>query len=375
MGSMSSRGKTIAVVGAGITGRMVAWHCAQAGMQVALFEARPPEDLNTCSFVGAGMLAPYSESALADPALFSLGQSSLSLWEGLFPLLGLQGAFYDTCGTLILSHSQDKAELTRFKSRLPELKIGEGVTVNAHQIRDMEPNVEENFSEGIYFSKEAQIHGPHVLYALGEWLEALGVFIQYQSKVTEIASGGCKVNGKTRHFDTVIDCRGVDGEPDWPELRSVRGELIWVKCPDVQLNHLIRLCHPRYGLYIAPRPNHEFLVGATSIESKDDSPISVRSVLELLSGLYSLNPAFGEARVIRSATGCRPAFFDNLPRIQVKDGGGLIRVNGLYRHGFLLSPLLAQAVVGYLKGEREGTGLLVPELFEQSMTEVKHDFH
>ena len=36
----------------------------------------------------------------------------------------------------------------------------------------------------------------------------------------------------------------------------------------------------------------------------------------------------------------RPAFPDNLPRIRVRDRR--IHINGLYRHGFLLSPALAR---------------------------------
>ncbi len=53
--------------------------------------------------------------------------------------------------------------------------------------------------------------------------------------------------------------------------------------------------------------------------------------------------------------GVRPAFPDNVPRIVVEDGGRTIRVNGVYRHGFLLAPVLAQAVAKFLSnGRREG---------------------
>jgi glycine oxidase len=42
----------------------------------------------------------------------------------------------------------------------------------------------------------------------------------------------------------------------------------------------------------------------------------------------------------------RPAFADNVPKIVVR--GRTIHVNGMYRHGFLLAPVLAELVADYL---------------------------
>ena len=84
-------------------------------------------------------------------------------------------------------------------------------------------------------------------------------------------------------------------------------------------------------------------MGATQIESQDRSPISVRSMLELLSAACSVHPGFAEARLVKTSTHARPAFPDHLPRIQVEPG--LIRVNGLYRHGYLLAlPIVNQLI-------------------------------
>lgn len=105
--------------------------------------------------------------------------------------------------------------------------------------------------------------------------------------------------------------------------------------------------HPRYRLYLVPRGhNHLYVVGATQIESNDRGPVTVRSSLELLSAAYSLHSGFAEARIVELRTNCRPALRDNLPKIECEQG--LIRVNGLFRHGFLLSPALGAEVVHYL---------------------------
>ena len=84
-------------------------------------------------------------------------------------------------------------------------------------------------------------------------------------------------------------------------------------------------------------------MGATEIESNDLSPMTVRSALELLSAAFALHPAFGEAHIIEMNAQCRPTFKDHRPRI-VWDGQRTIEVNGLYRHGFLLAPVMVQGV-------------------------------
>jgi glycine oxidase len=113
-----------------------------------------------------------------------------------------------------------------------------------------------------------------------------------------------------------------------------------LRCRDVCLTRSIRLLHPRSPLYVVPRGDGLYMVGATSIESASRGPASARSVMELLGAAYALHPAFGEAEVIEIGVDARPAFPDNLPRAWRE--GDRVFVNGLYRHGFLLAPALAR---------------------------------
>ncbi len=76
------------------------------------------------------------------------------------------------------------------------------------------------------------------------------------------------------------------------------------------------LLHPRYPVYIVPRADGRLVVGATTIESEDRSPASVRGVLELLTSAYSILPALAEARILEFNTQIRPALPNNLPAIQ-----------------------------------------------------------
>ena len=163
------------------------------------------------------------------------------------------------------------------------------------------------------------------------------------------AGGTIKFNSDADPADCdgiVIDCRGLAARNTTPELRGVKGEMIIIESAEVELSRPVRLIHPRFPLYVIPRGDGRFMLGATSIEA-EDTGVSVRSALELLGAAYAVHPAFAEARILEFGSGLRPAFPDNLPRIAVNNQK--IAVNGLYRHGFLLAPALAELTLGYIE--------------------------
>lgn len=141
----------------------------------------------------------------------------------------------------------------------------------------------------------------------------------------------------------------MGGETSLPGLRGLRGEVVRVHAPDVKLHRPVRLLHPRYPIYIAPKPNDLYVIGATELESEDESPMSVRSALELLSAAHSLHPAFGEARVLELNVQRRPTRPDHLPAIRVDQQARVVRVNGLYRHGWLIAPAVTEAACAVVR--------------------------
>jgi glycine oxidase len=156
--------------------------------------------------------------------------------------------------------------------------------------------------------------------------------------------------------DLVVDCRGLAAKDELPTLRGVRGERLVIRSREVTLARPTRLLHPRFPLYVVPWGDGLHMVGATVIESDETGPITLRSALDLLSATYALDPAFAEAEIVQQGAGARPAFPDNRPRIIARKS--YIYVNGLYRHGFLLAPVLAELVADYLE-----TGAMHPEVF------------
>jgi glycine oxidase len=116
----------------------------------------------------------------------------------------------------------------------------------------------------------------------------------------------------------------------------------------VKLRHMLRLLHPRFPVYIVPRAEGRLVVGATSIESENRSAVSVRGALELLTSAYSVLPALAEARILEFNTQVRPALPDNLPALHFDRRQNVLRINGLYRHGFLLTPVVVEEALSLL---------------------------
>ena len=96
------------------------------------------------------------------------------------------------------------------------------------------------------------------------------------------------------------------------------------------------------------------------IESEDAGPVTVRSALELLGTAYALHPGLRRS----PDPGDRRRRAPGLPRQRApRDrprGGRRIFVNGAYRHGFLLAPVLAKAVAEFIATGMEHE-LIVPD--------------
>jgi glycine oxidase len=171
-------------------------------------------------------------------------------------------------------------------------------------------------------------------------VHAPGVHWCWGERVVRVAPGCLTLaDGEALPFDLAIDVRGVGARPELA-LRGVRGEIIWLHAPGVRLLRPVRLLHPRHRVYIVPRPGDRFVVGASEIESEDRSPVSLRSAVELMSAAHSVIPELAEARIVHMESNLRPALPDNGPHTHIEPG--LLRINGLFRHGWLLAPALVQ---------------------------------
>lgn len=333
----------VAVLGGGLSGRLMAFQLAEQGISVELFEKGERKGAQAAAYVAAAMLAPSAEAVEATPEVIRLGRQSFALWRGILGRLNTPVMMQEK-GSLIVWHTQDKPLSAEFARHLKRGGVAEHETIrwNADEIAANEPQLAGRFSDGLYLPVEGQLDGRQVLNALADALESMNVPCHWlcEREVEDLAA----------QYDWVIDCRGYGAKAAWnrpseSQLRGIRGEVARVYAPEIELSRPVRLLHPRYPLYIAPKENHIFVIGATQIESESQAPASVRSGLELLSALYAVHPAFGEANLLELATGLRPTLNHHNPEIRFNRERRLIEVNGLFRHGFMISPAVTGAAV------------------------------
>ncbi|MGL1956576.1 MAG: glycine oxidase ThiO [Colwellia sp.] len=353
----------IAIIGAGIIGRLLALALHRQNHQITLFDKDDKDAHNSAAYAAAGLLTPLGESLHCEPNIVAMGFESLTLWPKILDSLD-EYTFFQQNGAIMVSHEQDKGDYQRFVRHLQNYYSEQPVQhLNKAQLTELEPELGRSFNQGLYLPQEGQLGNRKLLVALRKQLEQE---VHLDRKVNWLSNALVftieeHTNGQEVHyqhqgrhqqnFDLVIDCRGTGAmnthsNPNCSplsDLRAVRGELFQLFAPDVNLSRPIRLMHPRYQLYIAPKQKGFYVVGATAIESDDSSPMTVRSAMELLSAAYSVHPGFAEANIRQHVSQCRPAFSDNQPKISVNET--LIQVNGLFRHGFLIAPVVMEQVL------------------------------
>ncbi|MXP67991.1 FAD-dependent oxidoreductase [Pantoea sp. Aalb] len=296
------------VLGCGVVGLCVATVLAENGKEVEVINK---DNCQPASWFAGGMLAPWCESESAPQDVLLMGQYAATWWQKRVSSVKKNG-------TLVIASPRDHQELNRFARMTTK---HQWITPS-----EVEPELEQRFARGLFFPMEAHLDPRLTLMEIHKKLLEYGVLFNI-----------CHPNSH------IIDCRGIHASHKLPLLRAVRGEMIILHSKEIHFSRPIRLLHPRFPCYLVPRENGYFMLGATMIESNDASNISARAMMELLSAAYSIHPALAEARIIESSSGLRPAYPNNLPKIYYQNN--TFYLNGMYRHGFLLAPMMAEKLM------------------------------
>jgi len=323
----------VTVVGSGVAGLCCAHALLRAGYQVEIITASNGPDEQCCSWWAGGMLAPFCEQESAEPLVEKLGLESIAFWQGFAAERQLD---YHANGSLVVAAPRDQALLDQFADQTHGAEW-----LDAKRTGELEPDL-AHLGRALMFADEAHMNPRTVIMSLWQVCQQMGAKVQIEQRLSEQ-----QINQHAQQVDWLIDCRGLAASESLPDLRGVKGEMLHLYCPEVALSRSIRLVHPRHPIYLVPRPDHVFMLGATMLEVNDSNRATVRSVLDLLSAAYAINPAFAEAEIIEIGVDARPAFDDNLPKIKVSNN--CVAVNGLYRHGFLGAPALARRVLDYIE--------------------------
>lgn len=357
----------IAVVGAGAAGLAIAWQLAKRGHPPHVFDARSAgEGAMTAS---GGMLSPAYEAEFEELPLLRAMLASRQLYPEWAAELGDIG--YRASGTYELALMSEDVP---YVQRRVAFEQAQGLTVEwleGPALRKRLPHVSPRIPAGSFAPDEGHIVPEYLRDRLVEAAQKLGAVLHFHTPITRVEATGSKYYlhspAGIYEAEVVILCVGVPMEGlELPfRVYPVRGQMIaieapapdWLPAPVRYFNRMMG-----YG-YAVPKPGY-IILGGTAEEKGPDPSLTVGGLLDILRRAYFVFPDLYESRILRTWAGLRPATEARIPLLHKVLGQRLYYVNGLYRNGILLAPLVGEGVTQWVL-EGQLPDLLHPFLSER----------
>ncbi len=348
-------GNDLIVVGSGPWGLAIAWRAARAGGAVTLLDDGGPP----AAWAAAGMLGPWSEAVEGEERLLDLQRRALDGWPALLSQLSEDGgddAGFERRGTLHVAARPEQIPVVRRRAAHIERLGHDERWRGGSDLRRIEPSLAPTVAGGLRFPEESQVDPRRLLSNLRTACSTRGVMIVNDEAVRLDRAPDGTVGGVTLASGRRLEAADVVLAAGWSAgrlagrvpLRPVKGQAIRLRVPEAKpppVSHVVRTP----DVYVVTRTNGEIVVGATSEERGDARP-SAEGVYELLDDALEALPALGEMDFAEVTTGLRPATADGSPALGRDSADRLIWAVGGYRHGVLLTPLVAEAIGLLLEG-------------------------
>jgi glycine oxidase len=347
----------VIVVGAGVIGLAIARELRKRRFSVLVLERGEPG--HEASWAAAGMLVGDGQEN--PPALREIASASASL----YPEFVLE----------IEDESQTQVDLRSEGTLLflPDQSTpvqGSSKWLTPAELAEIEPDIARP-RQPVLRIEERSVDPRALTATLVKACLHRGVEIASGEQVTAINVCDSHVSGvstrKTVYSaDTVVNCAGAWSGQFPPEnfpTRPVKGQMLAVVARRELLRHVLRSAE----VYVVPRSDGRFLIGATIEEAGFDKRIVPETIRQMYSEAIKLVPALAEARILEDWAGLRPGTPDALPILGRTQTDGYFVATGHYRDGILLTPITAQIMAQVIMGESPSIDLRAfsPERFVQ----------
>jgi len=336
------------VAGCGIIGASIALELTEAGMKVALYDAREPG--REASWASAGMISPAPENA-AMIAFMPLSMASVALYPGFIQKieqLSGKSVGYRQDGALdVILEGDPKEEL----STIIAMQHGVGLkaeALSAERTRQLEPAVTEEVLAAAFRPEEASLDTRVLTDAALQAAQHKGarVFARNGAKAVWKEGTRCKglllEDGQVSAKWTIIAAgcfsARIAGVERYAPVFPAKGQMIGLRCESVELKRVLWLEHT----YLVPRNNGRIIAGSTIERTGFDHDVTAGGMNKILSGAIRLVPGLANARIEETWAGLRPDSPDHLPILGPTDVEGLLMATGHFRSGILLAPITAR---------------------------------
>jgi glycine oxidase len=342
-----SRGAVVIVAGAGALGLGAALALADAGCSVTVCD---PAAAPQASAVAAGMLAPVFEAVLDAETAGDLDLllAARNLWPALAQRARIE---VDRSGIAAVG---SEAWLADIRASLAQLGL-RGADLPSPMLQALAPGIASDL-QALLVREDWRLEPRPALAALRRAAEAAGVAFRREA----VSDPG--------DADWLVIATGADRglanlAPELSGLTPIKGQIL--RYTGLSAGHISLRGERAYAV-----PGSEVLaIGATMEPGLADTAIDSAALGPLVSAGERLFPGLRGATFAASA-GVRAATPDGLPLVGPSATPGVILAVGARRNGWLLAPLVAQAVTACALGRDSGpyAARLDPARFEGRRT-------
>jgi glycine oxidase len=346
------------VAGGGLIGASIAFDLAEAGMKVALYDAREPA--REASWASAGMISPAPEDSGMIPFMpMSLASAALypELIRKVEELSGKDVGYLKSGALDILLEGNAQEEL----STIIALQHGVGLraeALSAERARQMVPTLTEKMQAAIFRPDDASLDPRILTEAMLEAAQTKGakVFAGNGAKALKKRGGHCGglilERGEVEARWTIIAAgcfsAGIEGAEPYAPVFPAKGQMVALRCDSLAIKRMLWTGHK----YLVPRKDGRMLAGSTVERTGFDRAVTAGAIQSILSEVIKIVPELEIARIVETWTGLRPDSPDHLPIIGPTDVDGLVIATGHFRSGVLLAPITARMIREWVTTQR-----------------------
>jgi glycine oxidase len=338
------------IAGGGVIGANIALELAEAGLKVALYDAREPG--REASWASAGIISPAPENPAMIPFVpMSLASAALypEFVQRVEEISGMDVGYRQTGGLDVIVDG-DAPEVL---STVIALQHGVGLKakpLSAEQARSMERAITEEAQAAILREDEASVDARAFTDATLKALhrKSVKVFAGNGAKAVWTERGQCKglvlererVEAKWTIIAAGCFSARIEGAAAYAPVSPAKGQMAALRCEQVEIRRVLWLGHT----YLVPRIDGRIVAGATVERTGFDHDVTVGGLKKILTEATRLAPELEKARVEETWAGLRPDSPDHLPIIGPTDVEGLLIATGHFRSGILLAPITARLI-------------------------------
>ncbi len=357
----------VTVVGDGIIGQSIAFEARRVGLRVVLVSKSLP---GAATPAAGGMLCPSGEAFESEQRLINLATESCRIYPDFIKRIeeiSGQSTGYDRSGTLMVALTRDHVGQLEQLGKAQRERGLQTRWLEPNVLKEIEPHISPRQCGALLAGDDHQVNPIMLHAALLAANRKSGVQILEHSGTIQL-----ETQGGTAHGVALLEHPGhpriespwvVSASGAWSSeieelqelpLRPVRGQYVRLRGAPL-LKHVVRTP----DLYMIPRADGVLYLGGSMEEAGFDPKPLAGHTMDLLWHGFRAVPGIYELEMLETAAGFRPALRDNLPAIGHCNIPGLLTAIGHYRHGIMLAPITAAAILELLQANR------VPELVQQ----------